>query len=720
MKIKRVIAWTFAMLLMLSVPFCASAYEIGTEFDYEVNDGKATLIRWKEWKSKDILSLIIPESIDGYPVVAIGPGVSSRSVASLSVSASLERIEGDISKLRFSTVAVKPGNRCFSAENNILYDKEKTRLLRCCSNSEKPVTLPSDVRVIEPGAFTFSDLPSVTLPEGMTEIGERAFEKAYIHKIVLPQGVKSIGFMAFASTLGCSVNLPDTVEEIAAAAFEYGGIPKATIPGNIKHIAPRAFCGSSLQEVTIGEGTESIGTRCFAFCNSLKKVSLPSTLREIGTEAFIKSGALTSIAFPDGLQKVGHRAFYQCKELKTVAKIGKSLAEIGEGALAGGKIKSFSVDEDNPFFTAIDGVLYSKDGTVMIQYPARHEHGASIPEGVQVIGRDSVVYQQSSAKLPASIREIRDNTILNVSRLYYAGTPKSWKEIVITTNGTSTLWDNANVTPLQWPGLYPAEAGSNYYAGYYVLTIGNCVHIILYELPGGEKVTWTSDDPKVATVDQQGNVTAVGYGRTMIRATAILDGQKCEKTVPIQSIFTDMVNDGHWAYKAVDYMGVQGFYTPSPKGYAFLDRAITRAEFVSIFARMSGVSVSNKVNTGFSDVPKGMWCAGVVKWASDSGIVSGADGKFMPGAPITREQLCVLMVAYAKHAGIRLKMIKKQVVFTDGGKIASWAKSAVTTCQRAGLVSGKGKNVFDPKGTTTRLEVASLIMNFHKTYMNNA
>ncbi len=170
-----------------------------------------------------------------------------------------------------------------------------------------------------------------------------------------------------------------------------------------------------------------------------------------------------------------------------------------------------------------------------------------------------------------------------------------------------------------------------------------------------------------------------------------------------------------WYYDAVAYTVSKGIFAGITQTTFEPNTPMTRAMFVATLSRMAGVKVNNNVKTVFSDVKSGQWYTGAVKWASDNGIVSGSDGKFMPNDPITREQICTILVTYAKYKKITLTPKQAAVSFKDAAKISKWAKAAVTTCQRAGLVAGANGS-FNPKGKATRAEVAQILTMFDKNF----
>lgn len=183
-------------------------------------------------------------------------------------------------------------------------------------------------------------------------------------------------------------------------------------------------------------------------------------------------------------------------------------------------------------------------------------------------------------------------------------------------------------------------------------------------------------------------------------------------------VFKD-VSANAWYKQYVDYSVANGIFSGTSENTFSPNKNMTRAQFVQVLANLEKVDTSNgNINSGFTDVPKGKWYTAAVTWAVENGIVNGVGaGKFDPNANVTREQMCVMLVNYAKFKGITLKAVEAKENFTDNSKISSWAKDAVYTCQQADIVNGKGTGVFDPKSTGTRAEACVIFTKFHKEYM---
>ena len=180
----------------------------------------------------------------------------------------------------------------------------------------------------------------------------------------------------------------------------------------------------------------------------------------------------------------------------------------------------------------------------------------------------------------------------------------------------------------------------------------------------------------------------------------------------------DDIGEKDWFVKngAVDTVVALGLFEGTGPRTFSPNMNMTRAMFVTVLMRLSGVEADNNVKTRFQDVKNGAWYAGAVAWAVDMGIVDGTSYfTFSPDAPITREQICKMISNFADAIGTELYPTTDAKTFKDQNKISGWAKKYVAECQEAGIVQGKSGNVFDPQGNATRAEVATILLN----YLNN-
>lgn len=165
-----------------------------------------------------------------------------------------------------------------------------------------------------------------------------------------------------------------------------------------------------------------------------------------------------------------------------------------------------------------------------------------------------------------------------------------------------------------------------------------------------------------------------------------------------------------WYEDAVNYLAAREITGGAGGGKFSPEANITRAQFVTILARLSGDNLSGSAASSFTDVPAADWCFAAAQWAYENGVAEGCGGKFNPDASITRQDIAVMLVRYAdKVAGYTLPESNDAVTFTDSAKISSYASGAVNAMQRAGIIAGYKDGSFDPLGSATRAEAAKMI-----------
>lgn len=143
-----------------------------------------------------------------------------------------------------------------------------------------------------------------------------------------------------------------------------------------------------ITRVIIHEGVTSVSTKAFVSCESLEYAFIPSSMKDI--DGFTACSSLKSINLPEGLETIGIQSFCDCDSLKTVT-IPSSVNSIGFGAFEWcDSLTEIKVKSNNAYFTDINGVLYNKDKTKIIQYPkAKTQTSYIIPSSVTTVGRDA-------------------------------------------------------------------------------------------------------------------------------------------------------------------------------------------------------------------------------------------------------------------------------------------------------------------------------------------
>lgn len=177
--------------------------------------------------------------------------------------------------------------------------------------------------------------------------------------------------------------------------------------------------------------------------------------------------------------------------------------------------------------------------------------------------------------------------------------------------------------------------------------------------------------------------------------------------------FTDIHN--HWAADNILFAASRGLLSGTSDTTFSPGNGMTRGMFVTALGRLAGINPDSYQTGKFTDVKADAYYAPYVNWAAQNGIMEGATATtFAPDTNINREQMAVIMANYAKKLGYDLPKTLRAVTFADNAQISSWAKDAVKAMQQAGILAGKANNCFDPKGTATRAEVATVLRRFVK------
>lgn len=244
-------------------------------------------------------------------------------------------------------------------------------------------------------------------------------------------------------------------------------------------------------------------------------------------------------------------------------------------------------------------------------------------------------------------------------------------------------------------------------------------------LPGGGVIV-TGNGTKIqlpagSTIDAGGKITAGPEGATVslnsgltfnIRKGAELvpdDEAALGFTVVSGNPFND-VNEKAWYYTSVNLAYTFGLFDGTSSATFAPESAMTRAMFVQVLANLENIDRTKYTKSRFSDVADGQWYTAAVEWAAENGIVKGiSESLFDPHAPLTREQMAVILYNYLKYKGYQIAPNQIQS-FADESAISAWALEAVRGLHGIGIVTGKGNNMFDPKGIASRAEAATVFV----------
>ena len=166
-----------------------------------------------------------------------------------------------------------------------------------------------------------------------------------------------------------------------------------------------------------------------------------------------------------------------------------------------------------------------------------------------------------------------------------------------------------------------------------------------------------------------------------------------------------------WFHEPVDFVISRQIMMGTENGFE-PNIPVTRAMMAQILYAMEG-RPSFCGGKDFYDVNSGDWYASAGVWASENQIVGGFDdGGFHPNENITREQMAVMLRAYAGHLGEDTAAGTDLSKYSDGTQVSDWATDAVQWAVAHVLMAGREDNTLDAKGTATRAEVATMIRAF--------
>lgn len=332
------------------------------------------------------------------------------------------------------------------------------------------ITIPGSVTNI--GAFAFSfctNLTSVTMSNGLVSIGDGAFYKcSRLSQVTIPGSVTAIGNDAFSfCTNLAGIKIPNGVASIGSFAF-FGcsKLAIASIGAGLTNIGPAAFAQcAKLPAITVDPANATytslygvlfdknldtleaypggkagvyvipsqvtlIANDAFDFCTELTGVKIPDTVTTIASNAFYDCDSLTKVEIPNSVTSLEVGAFSGTINLTTVT-IGSGLTNVVVASPLGGvfsgcpRLLSFTVSVDNACYRSANGVLFNKNKTTLVEYPAGKSGKYIIPNGVTSIAGAafSDCTKLSNVTIPNSVASISSNAFLGCAGLTHITIP---------------------------------------------------------------------------------------------------------------------------------------------------------------------------------------------------------------------------------------------------------------------------------------------------------
>ncbi|MBP3529973.1 MAG: leucine-rich repeat domain-containing protein [Thermoguttaceae bacterium] len=359
--------------------------------------------------------IVLPDSVAN---IARAAFQDCRRLETARISANVSKIEPSafLRCYALKTFEIAPENRMYCVVDGMLFDKLEPKVLDIILDQKRAVwKIPEGVERLSnnwiPPRF---DIPEIVLPESLATIESGALSGSRnLTKITIPKNVKEIADGAFHSCPKLEeVVVKSASTKFTKAAFlEFHTNPfepgtrtspklKIRVEGGEKaaqNDAANVDLGTPYEEasktfdVRIVDGEATIlGTRSQEPTLKIPEKIDGAPVTKIAPKAFANNGFVKEIVLPSMLREIGDFAFMNCVSLETISPFPSRLPihSVALGQFSGcGAIRKFSVDPANPNLSAVDGVLFSKDGAVLYMYPrGRADEVYQVPDGVRRIG----------------------------------------------------------------------------------------------------------------------------------------------------------------------------------------------------------------------------------------------------------------------------------------------------------------------------------------------
>ena len=188
-----------------------------------------------------------------------------------------------------------------------------------------------------------------------------------------------------------------------------------SVPQGVTNITGSAFVGCSLlSELYLPETICEIGSAAFQGCSQMRHVNIPEGVECLPSNLFAQCELLESLEIPSTVSYLGHSVFWDCNNLKTIT-IPASVTKMEYDALwYDYGMTDILVDEANPSYKSIDGIVYTKDGTQLLHCPCGRIGTVTIAENTTTLDHSFFCCEKlEKVVIPASVKTIGEATFSN-------------------------------------------------------------------------------------------------------------------------------------------------------------------------------------------------------------------------------------------------------------------------------------------------------------------
>ncbi len=299
-----------------------------------------------------------------------------------------------------------------------------------CKDGSSALTVPPDVTVVGQGAFKNCEkLEKLDFGETTRALhGEACRGCKSLKELTLTKNIESVGESAFRDCISItSIIVENDDIELGERAFENCAmLSEITLASGISEIYGGVFNScKSLTEIELPQKLTVLGDSSFADCVKLQYIDIPEDVTKIDDMVFSGCIELKGINMGNKLTKIGKNAFKDCRSLVNI-HLPNSISSIGSGPFRGCyNLESITVDPKNRHFKSVDDILFNKNKSTLICFPAMKENVTYIiPDSVTVISDWAFCDCQrlSAITIPDSVSEIGEGAFYQCAEI---------KEIVI-------------------------------------------------------------------------------------------------------------------------------------------------------------------------------------------------------------------------------------------------------------------------------------------------
>ena len=359
-------------------------------------------------------------------------------------------------------------------------------------------------------------MTSVKLSANLKTIGWYAFQNCTtLTTLELPEGLTQAGHACFNNcTSLASVKIPGSLKDLPSSMFKNAdALTAVEIPYGVTDIGNSVFADSAaLHTVIMADSVKTMSTEVFRNCSALKNVTLSNSLTTIPSGTFQSCGALESIVIPYKVTKIDSNAFNASPKLAKVLT-GSKLTSINTTAFSYKNVTVFygipgSYTET---WCSNNGYRFNANTVEPIEVTLP-EKAISIPKNSTYTITARVAPLDASCELQyksknASVATVDENGVIKAvgvgsTTITVVASEDAYTTLKVTvTQAITRLSLNKSKLNLEVPNSQTLKA------------------TIAPSDASNQALSWISSDEKVATVDENGTVTAVGNGTVTITVT---------------------------------------------------------------------------------------------------------------------------------------------------------------------------------------------------------